>query len=550
MKTLRRRVAQRFARRESPWKEILAAGVPARENRAAGKRVLFVSSVGGHAVVRPVDSVVATACWLRGAEVALVLCDGVLPACEACAYTEFPNVTEFIEEGPQGRLCAPCFSDGSAYYEPLPFNTLRYSSYLTPMDREAALTAARPLTLPECFDLRMNGLALGEQVRASTIRFFGKADLTSESPKVVLATARRYAAGALVAARACERLLDEQKPECIVAHHGVYVPQGVLGLVARARGVRVVNWGSSYRNTTAIFSHDDTYHRTFIDEPTTEWADRALTQEEEHELVAYLAARQRGRGDWTWITPESALRPDPRQSMDLLEELSLDPLLPTAGLLTNVLWDAQLFYDAAVFTDMLDWLWTTIDFFRENTDRQLVIRIHPHEIKHGNRQPVEPELRRRYPSLPPTIKIVSHDDAYNTYALMDLCDAVLIYGTKTGVELTAAGIPIVVCGDAWIRGKGLSVDIESREHYSSVLESLPSFERLPPAIVARARKYAHHFFFRRMIPIGAFDPDAAWPPRLRIRSLSELAPGADPGLDTICSGILDSASFVFDAPRT
>jgi hypothetical protein len=410
------------------------------------------------------------------------------------------------------------------------------------------MVSTASMTLTECFHFHDEGLPLGEQARAATIRFFGKADLTSESPDLVLATARRYAAGALVAARVLGRLLEEYEPTCVIAHHGVYVPQGVLGAVARSRGVRVVNWGSSYRNTTSIFSHDDTYHRTFIDEPVELWADRPLADPEERQLVEYLAARRRGRGDWTWITPEAALRPDAQQSDELIQALGLDPDLPIAGLLTNVLWDAQIYYDGAIFEDMLDWLWTTVDYYAEHTDRQLVIRIHPHEVKHGNRQPVEPELRRRYPDLPATIKVVSHDDPYNTYALMDLCDAVLIYGTKTGVELTAVGIPVVVAGDAWIRGKGLSVDVESRAQYRSVLESLPSFERLSPKQLDRARRYAHHFFFRRMIPIGAFDPDGGWPPRLRIRSLRELEPGSDPGLDAICAGILAQAPFVFDAP--
>ena len=50
------------------------------------------------------------------------------------------------------------------------------------------------------------------------------------------------------------------------------------------------------------------------------------------------------------------------------------------------------------------------------------------------------EIARRYSSLPPNVHVVRHDDPANTYALMDICDAVLIYGTKTGVELAPFGI--------------------------------------------------------------------------------------------------------------
>ena len=76
----------------------------------------------------------------------------------------------------------------------------------------------------------------------------------------------------------------------------------------------------------------------------------------------------------------------------------------------------------------------------------------------------------------------------------------MIYGTKTGVELTSLGIPVIVAGEAWIRNKGLT----TRRGLGGGL--LPDSGRLPfrarmPESVQRARKYAYHFFFRRMIPI-------------------------------------------------
>ena len=49
----------------------------------------------------------------------------------------------------------------------------------------------------------------------------------------------------------------------------------------------------------------------------------------------------------------------------------------------------------------------------------------------------------------------------STYALMSLCNAAIIYGTKMGVELTSVGLPVIVAGEAWIRNKGLTHDASS-----------------------------------------------------------------------------------------
>ena len=166
-------------------------------------------------------------------------------------------------------------------------------------------------------------------------------------------------------------------------------------------------------------------------------------------------------------------------------------------------------------------------------------------MKAGNRQPVGLEIARRYPSLPPNIFVVSHDSPLNTYALMALCQAVLIYGTKTGVELTPLGQPVVVAADAWIRGKGLTVDASTREEYEQALDSLTSLEPLDAETTTRARRYAYHYFFRRMIPISSLAEGAA-DVRLAVDSLEQLRPGKDPGLDVICSGIINGTPFVFD----
>lgn len=543
-RTLRRLVPGRGP--ISPWQAIADAGLPPRSG-SDGSRVLVATSVGGHPVAPIVDGLVASALWLRGAEPMFLLCDELLPACEQCAYIAFSRPDDFVANGPQADLCRPCFSRGSRFLRPLPIPVRRYGEFV---DRgtstRKALEEARDFSLEECFTFESEGLRLGEQVRASVLRFFGKADLSDEPETLVVATARRYAAGAMVAAAVAERTLAALEPDVLTAHHGVYVPQGVLGQVARRAGVRVVNWGPSYRDRTFIFSHDDTYHMTFLSEPTALWEDRALSEAEEESLLAFLRARRRGEGDWAWVTPEAALRREEHEKHEIVAQLGLDLDRPVIGLLTNVLWDAQLYYEARGFTDMLEWLWFTIDHFAAHPEAQLLIRVHPHEVKHGNRQPVVPAILQRYPTLPENVRLVEHDSPLNTYALMDLCQAVLIYGTKTAVELAPFGTPVVVAADAWIRDKGLTVDVATKEEYTAVLESLPRIARLDEQAIQRARRYAYHFFFRRMIPLAAFEPGTQ-EPRLRLSSLADLAPGRDRGLDVICAGVLEGREFVFDA---
>ncbi len=65
--------------------------------------------------------------------------------------------------------------------------------------------------------------------------------------------------------------------------------------------------------------------------------------------------------------------------------------------------------------------------------------------------------------------------------------------------------------------------------------------------ILRARKYAYHFFFRRMIPLSFMEPTGKVPPyRINLPNLAGLSPGASEGLDVICDGILNRGDFIVE----
>lgn len=130
------------------------------------------------------------------------------------------------------------------------------------------------------------------------------------------------------------------------------------------------------------------------------------------------------------------------------------------------------------------------------------------------------------------------------------CDSVIIYGTKTGVELTSLGIPVIVAGEAWIRNKGFTFDASCIDDYFNILDRLPLATGLDNALTTRARKYAFHYFFRRMIPLSFIELIQEWPfYQLSLETIDPLKPGNDVGMDIICDGILRGSPFIYPAER-
>jgi hypothetical protein len=531
------------------WKGILsndrAFWEDALQKNQNGPQVLIATSLGGHQSVAMVEMLLAASLTLHGANVHVLLCDEVLPACMLCSHESYPNHRQFAKNGPSKDLCKSCFKPAYKVFSDLGVHVHRYGEFLTPEDRLNADQISSTIPMSEIAAYKPDGIAIGEHALAGALRFFARGTLDEEP--LAEPILRRYLKAALLTAAATRSLLKTSKFDCAVFHHGIYVPQGIIGEVCRSLKVRVVNWNPAYRKQCFIFSHNDTYHHTLMQEPVSKWENIPWNEQMEAELADYLKSRWHGANDWIWFhrTPDADLKSIQRQ-------VGVDFSKPCVGLLTNVIWDAQLHYPANAFPGMVDWLIQTVDYFSKRPELQLLIRVHPAEVTGAipSQQRAEDEIKKAFPTLPPNILIIPPESSVSTYAAMAPCNAVIIYGTKTGVELASVGTRVIVAGEAWVRNKGITMDASSREEYFHYLDLLPFTQSVEQTKILRARKYAYHFFFRRMIPIEFMEPSPGKTPyQMNLKSVRDLMPGKSLGLDIICDGILKGADFIYPAEK-
>jgi hypothetical protein len=542
------RIHQNRWRRYSPdWAALISRSPrvwrDARQAAKNGPAVLIATLAGGHPAVPIMDSLLAASLTLRGANVHFLLCDSLLPACHMAEF-RLMEAQEFVRKGPQRFFCTGCFQHAASMYEPLGLPVHRFSDHIT----HDQMKEADNLLAGESGDVGSHvrqGIPVGEHAVAGALRYFARADLGGEpSADDVL---RRYLKAAHLTDFVMRNLLDANSFVAVCVQQGLYVPQGIVAEVARAKGCRVAAWHVAYRNRSFVFSHGETYHHTLMSEPTTTWEDMKWSEEHEQQIMDYLHSRRRSGRDWIAFQDKH-----PEEDLSsILRDLGVDPSRPVIGMLTNVAWDAQLHYPANAFPDMLDWVTKTIAYFAKRPDLQLVIRVHPAEITGdiSSRQPVVEEIARAFPIVPKNVFVIPPQSRTSTYAVMEACDSVIIYGTKTGVELTSLGVPVIVAGEAWIRNKGITRDAASAEDYFRILDELPIGRRMSEDVTARARKYAYHFFFRRMIPVLQVSPTGRRRTQFRvdIETLDDLLPGRSRGLDVICDGILTGSPFIYPA---
>lgn len=508
-----------------------------REIPSSGKTdVLIATNVGSYLPGTIVESVIAARLLSRGKSVSVVVCDAALPACMACTKEWLPKIEKFLHNGPDRLMCWVCQKSGPRAFNGLPVKRIKLSDYLETSDRESVDGILAALPFEELKVFQWNGIHIGEHGRAGAIRYL-KSDLllAADHAEELL---RRFCAAAMLTAIAYQRILKQHRPSGILAHHGVYVPQGVVTDLARLYRLQLVTWMPSYRRNTVLFASGDTYHKVMVKPLDTNLP--VLTAEQTRELRKYLADRETGVADWISFSSTESL------NSGILEELELEPTRPIVTLYTNVSWDAQVHFEDNIFEDMFDWLRSTIVYITTRFPKvQVVVRVHPGEVvgQLRSEQPVAQELQQWNEIDFRQIRIVDAKSRISSYSLARLSQFTVIYASKIGIELAARGSRVLVGGEAWVKNKGVSVDPSNREEYFAALEQL--IRTTASDVDTRvAEQFAYHVFFRAMRDISSLTTSNGYPPFRILNDITNGSLGTDENLDSVIDYLTGTANQI------
>ena len=514
-------------------------------------KILIATSSGGLYTHLILESALASGLRSQGADVHFLLCKKGLTSC-IIPDTHTINETDYINEGTK-KFCNSCFNVGNNYLTKSGFE-IRYIEKASKEDSKKYLEIIeKDLKFETIKDFTYKGIKIGEHAISGTLRYYKKTDYEKE--KHFKELIKKYLFSCMITIDHFNKILKKEKYDTIILNHGIYVPHGVIADIAKKEKVHFIVWCSGVRKQTFSFSPNDTYHREAIYEDNKNWENILLNKKKNKLIDDYLESKFNSnsksivKDDWKneWdYSPSSS-----NNNIDkLFEDLSIDRNKPLIGLATNVIWDAQIDYPSNFFNHILEWIFFTIDFFIKNQYLQLIIRIHPAEVavQKPSKQKVIEEIFKKYGSLPNNIFIVKPEENYNTYKILNKCDNILIYGSRVGIEMAALGKTIIVAGEGFIRGKKIAIDVNSKKEYEETLGKLPIKRHMDDAKIIRAKKYAYHFFFRRMIPIKVIDQvPLGWPNYKINKNFFDIINNKkDKGFEKICNSIINHDKFIFD----
>lgn len=535
------------------WKSIVDNSKDMLKKERNNKHVLFVSGYGLGSHYLTVEPIIMMSLFARGCRITSLYCNKSLPSCEFnIAGNNKPQVIGEFRGGISNKAidytCSKCKKNLEQNYGNLPVVLTGLDRYLSVEDYELASTLAHAVPFEHFRTFTHRDIAVGEEAFASILRVTFMGEVQDNTPNRFLVT--RYVMSGILTAIAYEKAFSDVNPDSVVCIHGVYQTHGLAIKVANKMGIpSVVLGGGGIRKSTLVLCHNETYHHQLVNESNEIWRQFKLTDDQKIETMDYAVKRRHSGAGVDYFSYHHNPIDDVAEVYRLCK---IDKSRKIVSLFTNVIWDAQIFYNGNAFKDIFDWIVTSIDELGRNKNIWLVIRIHPAEAQSQipPRQPMLGEIKKRFPVLPENVRLIPPESDISSYVLARESVANIIYGTKMGLEIALMKGALIVCGETFSRNKGYGIDITSKEQYKGLLKNIENISVNVDGNFDTALQYAHYYYFRRMLDIP-FSTESSIAvgnkKKILIQKLDDLAEGNFEGIDVICNGIIDLKPFYIGA---
>lgn len=474
--------------------------------------------------------VIALRLHLEGLRPLFVLCDN-MPMCSSRVFNQ----------SARPNLCDECLGKNVDF---LSFNGFDYMSvweYLETADVREARDLASSADVANLRQVHYGDIPLGALQEMAAGRYFlrDKPDNSEQGVTV----GKQFLYSGLLLAKAFERIYSETKPHFIMSILGKTNWSSIAVALARRDGIRAITFDDRSTLGTGTgsvwgFNSEDFIANLNWKKAWENWKDVPLT-EEENQVIDDLERKKRNH---PWMYP------NPVESKEAIEKelgrsLSDQPIV---SMFTSNIWDACAMHIDLVFNNMFEWVNETIRF-AAGKPFTLVVRIHPAETALKGFESTKPTIdiiKQEHPKLPSNVVIIPPRSQISSHTIVRLSKVILCNNSTLAMDAAIHQVPSIIAGKPNYRGRGFTIDVESREEYFSYLEDL---RRIPPYTSEQAelaRRYIYLLNNRTRIPLHFAVSREWWSvSHYNVHSFDEIKPGADPFLDVLIDHLVNDGDF-------
>lgn len=478
-----------------------------------------------------VEHFLATALGYRGHNIQGVYCNYHLPIC-GMGISTIPR--------PE---CDYCSGRAKVLLDTFGLDYKAFSEYVNEEELNNLINEVDRLSFDQLLDFEYQNIPVAELAYIDHPQYFlGQVDIKENETKY-----RELLKSTAIHTYFALEILEKNKPDVLIVSNGKSLSYSSVYYIAKKMNIHVITWEETgFIPGGFIFNHNTYANEYHIEDIWPDIIKEDLENYEKNYVLDYFKAWQSGESMRFkyYLEPISNIN-------KILSTLNIkqDSSKKIVSLFSNLVWDTSSFNREIAFKGMIDWIEFVVDYIAKQSDKLLIIRVHPGEKKlpqeYTNAIGVIDILNAKYKQLPENVYVIEGESEISSYALVENSDISLMYTSTLGLEMALKGCKVCINGDVHYRNKGFTLDINTKEELLSVLDSDNFDKKLSKVDQNLAIKYAYALLQRHMLvfPYKKLDSNG-----FEIDSFKDLLPGNNLIIDNLCNCIVNKEAF-FDLNR-
>jgi len=469
---------------------------------------------------------------LRGYEAHVLLCNQALDKCDNIISA---NIVK------SSLHCSLCLNEQGKFTEAFSLIPHSYQSLVTQTVLKELKSLSNSLKISELLDLEYDGFAIGLHIQSAVMRHFLLATIDEIKYERII---REYAFSCLFSYEATKALIAKINPKFVLTSHGVYSTWGPALDACKKMGITSFVWARGYVGGNIIVSKNESYLKEAIFEPNKHWDEYNLTSCEKLNIKNYFSSKRNVNSKVDHVNYYDYIADKDQGSF--VNKLPANNKNNNFALFPNIPWDGTSFSSSKTFPSMEIFFKSTIDWFKNHQEFNLIIRAHPAELVEPEAERVRDVIKRLYTELPSNVYFIDADSAITSYEVERISKVCLMYASTMSLELAYTGKTVIQTGQTITSNKGIVFEPKSVEEYKDMLlQAAEDKLRMTEKMQERAEKYAYHWIYRRHIPDNTYEHKGLTFTKFNLNSSMDLAPGKNKVVDWFLDRCEDGQPFIW-----
>lgn len=393
----------------------------------------------------------------KGALCKFIFCSQILPICNGWD----------IRSNNGEEICDFCSNNNKLLSSKLPFDSLFLEKFISKdeikkIDEEYS---AKKIRVDDLKNVVIDGINLDDELYLSLAKYLFVGNI--EENDFTNNLAMEYYKSGEILVKGISRIIEKERPMIVVLNCGHILWYGIAYKILKLKNIKVIsydeismsviklNWMFDCSNPIVDFNWGELWDY---------WKYTPLNDDQKSELEVLLETRKK-----------YFLYKEDQDTIPISEKIVNKKFKKVISLFTNVLWDATIVGKNGIFNNLVEWVKFTIDFIENYPEVALIIRVHPAEARlyeMDSKERVIDELSKWREQFKSNIIFIDAEEKIDSYDLINKSDMVLVYASNVGLEALAMNKPVVVCGKPHYIGKNLTIDPQTIEEYSNILNEI------------------------------------------------------------------------------